>query len=196
MVATRRSRYFRDEHFGAICAPREGLLQKLMNEWQANGEPCLVAAELDLGGARAPLLAEVERNELKNIAAHGVRSGGPGVVGFYGFSRIPGPLGPHVAYRAELVVPYLHATFVRVLAHETKMNGSSPRAQRQITPRETEILKWIKQGKSNVDIADILALSPWTVKNHVQTILKKLSAQTRGHAVARAINLGILNSAD
>ena len=73
MVATRRSRYFRDEHFGAICAPREGLLQKLMNEWQANGEPCLVAAELDLGGARAPLLAEVERNELKNIAAHGAQ---------------------------------------------------------------------------------------------------------------------------
>jgi DNA-binding NarL/FixJ family response regulator len=32
------------------------------------------------------------------------------------------------------------------------------------------------------------------VKNHVQTILKKLQAQTRSHAVARAMSMGILDS--
>lgn len=125
-----------------------------------------------------------------------MRRGSRGLVGFYGFSRVPGQLGPHVAYCAALIVPYIHVTFVRVLAHEAKTNGSGVRAQRQITQREAEILRWIREGKSNVDIAAILALSPWTVKNHVQTILKKLAAQTRGHAVARAISLGTLDSTD
>jgi DNA-binding CsgD family transcriptional regulator len=60
--------------------------------------------------------------------------------------------------------------------------------------REAEILKWIKTVKTNVDIARALELSPWTVKNHVQTILKKLSAHTRSHAVARAISMGIVDS--
>jgi transcriptional regulator EpsA len=188
------TRYFRSEHFEAVSAPREGLLPRLMNEWQSSGEPCLIGAGLALCASHVPLLAEVERNELRNIVAHGVRGGGRGLIGFYGFSRISEPLGPSLAYRAELVVPHIHAAFVRVLGHEAKTNGSGSRTQRQITAREAEILKWIKEGKTNVDIAGILALSPWTVKNHVQTILKKLSAQTRGHAVARAISLGILDS--
>jgi transcriptional regulator EpsA len=190
------SRYFREDHFGAVCAPRDGLLPRLMAEWQASGEPCLIGTGLKLCESRAPLLELVKRSELKNIAAHGVRGGGRGLVGFYGFSRIPEPLGPSVAYRAELVVPHVHAAFVRVLGHEAKTNGSGARTPRRITAREAEILNWIKEGKTNVDIAGILALSPWTVKNHVQTILKKFSAQTRGHAVARAISLGILDSTD
>ena len=188
------TRYFRDEHFATICEPRDGLLARMVRAWQSTGEPCLLGPELALCEAREPLLKLVERSELRNIIAHGVRGGGRGLAGFYGFSRILEPLGPAVAYRAELVVPSIHAAFVRVLAHEAKANGPGARAQRQITPREAEILKWIKEGKTNVDIAAILQLSPWTVKNHVQTILRKLSAQTRGHAVARAISLGILDS--
>jgi DNA-binding NarL/FixJ family response regulator len=31
------------------------------------------------------------------------------------------------------------------------------------------------------------------VKNHVQTILRKLQAQTRSHAVARAMSMGLLD---
>jgi transcriptional regulator EpsA len=187
------TRYFRDEHFAAVRAPRDGLLPRLMQQWQGTGEPCMVAADIDLCENRAALLGEVERNEMKNIVAHGVRGGGRGLVGFYGFSRVSERLGPSLAYRTELVVPHIHAAFVRVLQHEAKTTGTGARAQRHITAREAEILKWIKEGKTNVDIAGILTLSPWTVKNHVQTILKKLSAQTRGHAVARAISLGILD---
>jgi transcriptional regulator EpsA len=188
------TRYFRDEHFRAVCTPREGLIRRMMAEWQTNGEPLMLAGELEDDDAHGQLLELVQRNELRNIVAHGVRGSGHGIVGFYGFSRIPWPLGRRIAYRAQLIVPSLHATFVQVLAHEAKANGVGSRSRRQITQREVEILRWIREGKTNTDIARILAVSPWTVKNHVQTILKKLSAQTRGHAVVRAMNLGILDS--
>ena len=47
-------------------------------------------------------------------------------------------------------------------------------------------------GKTNQAIADQLGLSPLTVKNHVQNILKKLKVKTRGHAVASGFRLGLL----
>jgi transcriptional regulator EpsA len=190
------TRYFKDEHFAAVCAPRDGLVPRILAEWQATGEPVLLDPRAGASNGRSVLAEMVAANELRNIAAHAVRGAGRAVVGFYGFSRIPGELGPHVAYIAELIVPYIHATFLRVLGNEQRSSASGSRANRAITPREVEILRWIKKGKTNMEIAAALKLSPWTVKNHVQTILKKLSAQTRGHAVARAISVGILDLGD
>jgi DNA-binding CsgD family transcriptional regulator len=63
-----------------------------------------------------------------------------------------------------------------------------------ITSREIEILQWVRDGKSNHEIGDILAISPLTVKNHVQKILKKLKVQNRAQAVARGISLQLIKS--
>jgi len=169
---------------------------RLMAQWQTTGRACVVGERAKDTRSRDVLLELLETNELRNIVAHGVRGGARGVVGFYGFARMSGELGLHTAYLAEIVVPYVHATFARVLANEARPATGGPPAKWPITGREAEILRWIKEGKTNLDIAGILELSPWTIKNHVQTILRKLSAQTRGHAVARAISLGLLNSAD
>jgi DNA-binding CsgD family transcriptional regulator len=62
-----------------------------------------------------------------------------------------------------------------------------------VTPRQEEILNLIKSGKTNSEIAELLDCSPWTIKNHIQAILRKLDSNTRTHAIARAMSLGILN---
>jgi transcriptional regulator EpsA len=191
------TRYFRDEHFTAVAQPRAGLFARMISEWQAADQPLVLGPGNARANGNTELLEIVERNELRNVAAHGVRAGPKRIAGFYSFSRIPpDALGGHIAYVAQILVPHLHATYLRVLARESRTSGGATRGGRAITEREAEILGWIKQGKTNADIAEILALSPWTVKNHVQTILKKLAAQTRSHAVARGISLGILESGD
>ncbi len=48
-----------------------------------------------------------------------------------------------------------------------------------LTPRESEILFWITHGKSNPEIAIILAMQLVTVKKHVQNILQKLGVENR-----------------
>jgi len=48
-------------------------------------------------------------------------------------------------------------------------------------------------GKSNIEIGTILTISPLTVKNHVQKILRKLNVQNRTQAVGRALALRILS---
>ncbi|MND01496.1 Transcriptional regulatory protein DegU [compost metagenome] len=62
-----------------------------------------------------------------------------------------------------------------------------------LTVRETEILKWIYHGKSNIEIGMILSISALTVKNHVQKILRKLNVLNRTQAVGKALALRILN---
>jgi DNA-binding CsgD family transcriptional regulator len=69
-----------------------------------------------------------------------------------------------------------------------------PAAERLVTAREVEILQWVRDGKSNQEIGDILAISPLTVKNHVQKILRKLDVQNRAQAVARGIALQIIRN--
>ena len=59
-----------------------------------------------------------------------------------------------------------------------------------LTGRETQILTYIAEGNSNKEIAHILEISEQTIKNHVSSILRKLNANDRAHAVALALCRG------
>lgn len=54
----------------------------------------------------------------------------------------------------------------------------------RLTERELEVVDWIKQGKSNHEIAAILEVSVNTVKSHIKRIFQKLNVTKRAQAVA------------
>ena len=59
-----------------------------------------------------------------------------------------------------------------------------------LSPREQQILHLVSRGFSNRAIADTLALSEGTVKNHLTSILGKLGVRDRVQAVVRAYESG------
>lgn len=61
-----------------------------------------------------------------------------------------------------------------------------------LTEREVEVLKQIAVGCSNKVVADRLQISEDTVKGHVRSILSKLGASDRTHAVTIALRRGFL----
>jgi RNA polymerase sigma factor (sigma-70 family) len=61
-----------------------------------------------------------------------------------------------------------------------------------LTPRETEILRLIAQGMTNIEIAQRLVITEGTVKNHVTAILSKLEVEDRTQAALRGKMLGLL----
>ena len=63
-----------------------------------------------------------------------------------------------------------------------------------LTHRETQILNYIAEGNSNKRIAHILEISEQTIKNHVSSILRKLNANDRAHAVALAMRNGWISA--
>ena len=58
-----------------------------------------------------------------------------------------------------------------------------------LTPRETEVLEQLLEGKSNKEIAAVLDLQVVTVKLHMKGILRKLGAANRTHAVKIVLDL-------
>lgn len=59
-----------------------------------------------------------------------------------------------------------------------------------LSDREIEVLERIAQGGSNKEIADHLGISTQTVKNHISSILRKLSLNDRTQAVLYALRRG------
>lgn len=59
-----------------------------------------------------------------------------------------------------------------------------------LSDREIEVLERIAAGGSNKDIADTLGISTQTVKNHISSILRKLSLNDRTQAVLYALRRG------
>jgi DNA-binding NarL/FixJ family response regulator len=62
-----------------------------------------------------------------------------------------------------------------------------------LTEREIEVLRRVAAGKSNKLIAAELDISEGTVKTHMKSILPKLDASDRTHAVTIALKRGILD---
>lgn len=69
---------------------------------------------------------------------------------------------------------------------------STPRAEQLaalgLAPREAEILTWVAVGKSDGEIAQILAISPRTVSHTLERVYRKLGVETRTAAAMRALN--------
>jgi DNA-binding CsgD family transcriptional regulator/tetratricopeptide (TPR) repeat protein len=68
----------------------------------------------------------------------------------------------------------------------------SPQADQELTPRETEILALVAQGRSNREISGQLYISAKTVSVHISNILAKLGAAGRTEAAAVARRRGLL----
>jgi two-component system, NarL family, response regulator len=62
-----------------------------------------------------------------------------------------------------------------------------------LSPREIDVLRLIATGNSNKLIANQLSISEATAKTHVASILSKLGANDRAHAVTIAMKRGIIN---
>jgi DNA-binding NarL/FixJ family response regulator len=78
---------------------------------------------------------------------------------------------------------------LRVAAEQTSSDEILLRERLSVTSREAEVLLWVSRGKSNRDIAEILALSPRTVNKHLEQVFEKLGVENRASATALALRI-------
>ena len=86
--------------------------------------------------------------------------------------------------------PVLAPETARTLVRAT--TPAAPEPVQDLTARQLEILALVAQGMSNNEIAERLALSPYTVRNQVSDILARLGAATRAEAAALAVRQGLV----
>jgi transcriptional regulator EpsA len=194
------TRYFANEHLEEATAVNHGVIWRAMAAWTKSLKPVMLAdglAKGEFGSYSVPFVEPegmLQQVELKNIAAFGVL-GHAGVSSFFSFSRVHAPLDAQCAHALQLLVPHLHVMLSRLMVTGIKPLNTNPSPSFVITSREAEILQWVHDGKTNQNIADDLGISALTVKNHVQSILRKLDVQNRSHAAVKAMNLGLIKPA-
>jgi transcriptional regulator EpsA len=162
-----------------------------------------------LQGARLPAMADVAAedgdrqrgvlggfgSELRDagfdsVLVHGTGTTAEGASVFVLFG-LPMRPGPRHAYFLELLLAHLHLALLRLPSPETR-NAGAP--ARPLSAREAEIVGWLREGKSNEEMAQILGISALTVKNHLQRIYRLLGVGNRAHALARCLELRLLEA--
>jgi len=74
-----------------------------------------------------------------------------------------------------------------------KMQGMPfPIQRRPLSPRQREALEWVAEGKTTMDIATIMGISPAMVEKHLRLAREVLDVDTTAHAVAKAALLNHL----
>ena len=95
-------------------------------------------------------------------------------------------LAPSVTRR--LIADYARRPFMA----EPPASGTIQSALRDLTPRETEVLRLIARGLSNAEISAALVIAEQTTKTHVGRILMKLGLRDRAQAVVIAYESGLV----
>lgn len=91
---------------------------------------------------------------------------------------------------------YLDPTLFEIITStppsEATTGERRPQLKMPLSRREFHVMQLIAEGKSNAEIATTLFLSTETVRTHVKSILRKLPARDRTHAVTIAFRSGLL----
>jgi len=83
--------------------------------------------------------------------------------------------------------------YVNTISNDSVKEVNNEFKFHNLTKREMDVMKLISQGLSNRAISEELVISERTVKNHVSSILKKLSANDRTQALIKCLKKGIVN---
>ena len=97
--------------------------------------------------------------------------------------------------RTESIIKYITPHFSESIkaTFDSSIIRLKQIARYKLTPRELEVLKWIKEGKSMWDISTIFNRSERVVKWHAKNIKQKLEAQNLAHAVAIAMRYKLID---
>jgi LuxR family transcriptional regulator, quorum-sensing system regulator CviR len=117
---------------------------------------------------------------LKDGMTYGIPNLVTGVTTAYSFAGKSIDNDERTRFILKYAIPHLSQTYLSLL-------DKAPVQKYNLTQRELEVLRWLKEGKSSWEISMILNKSEITINFHIKNILKKLNAMNRAHAVAIAL---------
>jgi DNA-binding NarL/FixJ family response regulator len=97
-----------------------------------------------------------------------------------------------VAAGEALLAPAVTRRLISEFARLRPPPAPRPERLRELTARETEVLRLVAEGLSNGEIAQRLVVSDETVKTHVSRVLMKLELRDRTQAVVTAYESGLV----
>jgi len=94
---------------------------------------------------------------------------------------------PQVRTQAQVMAVVLHSRY------QALCGAQAQESMVGLTPRESECLCWVAQGKSSWDIGQLMAVSEHTVNFHLKNAMRKFDTASRVTAAVRAASLGLIH---
>jgi transcriptional regulator EpsA len=183
--------YFSDALLAQFCKSRLGIFADLLDSWRGAAAPVQIdLADLTAQRREQDGLALESLAAFSHVGIHGVRGHDGNTLSVFAFMNTAATADVRRLKSLELVVPHMHGVLGQLLQSENQPNP----IVFTISPREREVLQLIRNGKTNPEIAQILFLSPDTVKSHVRHIFTKLNVTSRSQAVAVALAHRLIDS--
>lgn len=102
--------------------------------------------------------------------------------------RVIGALAASVALNALVIDECFQAADI---FRRTQTIGGLPGVGASLSARESDVLRLIRRGLSNAEIANALSITENTVQHHISRLYRKLGATSRTQAIEKARALGL-----
>jgi transcriptional regulator EpsA len=174
----------------------QSMSEMLFDRWQSNARRMLAfdGPWGHVSGADCSSAPDETRLLGPCAMAHGLRDERSGEDALYIALRSERPFDDQQRRMFTLLMPNIDHACRRVVAfadghvdlpHVSRAALAIPDDESGLSAREVEILGWVRAGKTNHEIGMILGISPFTVKNHLQRIFRKIDVINRTQAVAK-----------
>ena len=180
-----------------VTDPTDGLLPRLVDDWLRGGRiPRLFSCQGGDQVGRRQLISDLKNCGFDHVVVHGVREMQGDYGSFFVFAGHDHVPNERDAYLLELLMPHLHLALHRMRLRENGHGAADMLPATLLSKREIQVLHWVKNGKTNQEIGLILGISPPTVKNHLQKIMRKLNVNNRAQAVGKSATLRLIAHTD
>jgi len=95
--------------------------------------------------------------------------------------------GPEGRLSVRLVIGSLGGTILLLLHEQRAIRPDRAFAALGLSPRRTEVVRWVVEGKSSAEIGELLGVKSRTVEKHLEYIFEQLDVTSRAALVARAL---------
>jgi transcriptional regulator EpsA len=170
----------------------DSLVREAYGRWLDAGRQAVLLKPTDLQAARSDCecLIHAGFRDMRSLLVHGVqdkRSGQDSLfIAFTSGSFTKGRSVTRFLSGLDPLVAQIDTAFRQVASYQLDVRPAPSRANAlDLSARETEVLEALCRGRTNLEIAAALSISPFTVKNHVQRIFRKIGVTNRTQAAAR-----------
>jgi transcriptional regulator EpsA len=181
------------EYFDDLATADGRVDSPLMQRWRATQEPVIFQSGRDEAEFPGEWLNIFNKYQLRNTIAHGVLDVHRTLASYFIFSRIPREVGKREVFLLKMITPHLHLALLRALTTVQEFGRLAGPTHEPLSDRQKQILRWLHEGKTNWEIAQILEITEKNVKYHVEQIFTKLEVRNRTQAVGKALLLGLLS---
>lgn len=170
------------EHIEAIRNRAGAIDTPILRRWLLAQEPVYFDADDPWPDTPKTWLNSFRRQRLQNVLADAMYDTNRCVGTYHSIYRLPEKPGRGAIDTLHSLVPAMHEVLCRAIEHASAGDALGL-VIAALSERERKIVHWLRLGKTNAQIADLVHLSENTVKHYLTKLFERLEVANRAQLV-------------